>query len=133
MIERGDTISLEGAEVLSVKVKRGHYGHYHGITVNDPAFGKVWFKTTAKFSYELKAGDTISAGLEVSGTAEGIIFGKKPKKVDVVPGTDPCPHCGSHEYTCEAAGLDAQGFERWDEHCPNGCFDRPMYLTDVYN
>jgi len=94
LIEKGDKISLENAEVVSLKTKtscfNGNYVTSMGVLVVDPTFGKVWFKSAAQFVWDLNHGDTLSCGVTVSGVGpEGdIIFSKRPVKATIEAAAD---------------------------------------------
>jgi hypothetical protein len=84
MVTKGDVLELKEARVLSVKDDYDHYNGYprwyRKVMLQDPKFGKVWFKTSAKFSEEVFRDCTIDCSVTVSGLGTGIIFAKSPKE-----------------------------------------------------
>jgi hypothetical protein len=83
MITKGDVLEIKDARVLSVKDDYDHYNGfprwYRKVMLQDPKFGKVWFKTSAKFSEEVFQECNLSCNVTVSGLGTGIIFCKSPQ------------------------------------------------------
>lgn len=83
MYNKGDTIQLDKAKVLSVK---DSYEYYNGmprwhkrVMLEDPKHGKVWFKSASQFTNDLYKDQMLSCDLTVSGLGDRIIFGKSPQ------------------------------------------------------
>lgn len=87
MCNIGDKINLNKAKVLNVKDDYQYFNGrprwYRKVLVQDETLGKVWFKTSAKFSENLYDDNFISCALTVSGTGENIIFAKSPKEANI--------------------------------------------------
>ena len=79
---QGEKIEING-EVVKVKEDDGFYGTSVRITLIDDQFGKIWFQTTAKFAWSLKAGDRITGNLTIKEVLDEISFGKRPSKIEV--------------------------------------------------
>jgi hypothetical protein len=82
-VEVGQVIELNEARVISAKMDYDLYNKYPRsvmkVMLEDSRFGKIWFKTAAKFAYDLANNDLLSCLVTVSGIKEEIIFGKYPK------------------------------------------------------
>ena len=82
MVTKGDVLELKEAKVLSVKDDYDHYNGYprwyRKVMLQDKIFGKVWFKTSAKFSEAVYRDCSLSCNVTVSGLGDGIIFAKSP-------------------------------------------------------
>jgi len=82
MIKQGDVLELKEARVLNVKDDYDHYNGYprwyRKVMIQDKKFGKIWFKTSAKFSEAVFQDCNLSCTVTVSGLGNGIIFAKSP-------------------------------------------------------
>ena len=96
--QEGKELHLKDAKVISIKDKSDFRWSALGVLVEDAELGKVWFKTGAKFVWDLQRGDLLTAVVICSGEGDGILFGRKPKDAKVNGQTKAacvCPNCGT--------------------------------------
>ena len=73
------------ALVLSAKVYEDYYGERKGLTVLDRKYGKIFFKTTSEWVWDVKANDVIKGKITIKTVKEDISFAKtSSRKFEVV-------------------------------------------------
>lgn len=82
-------LSLKSAKVVSLKEKVYHINNWRsasalGVLLDDPKLGKVWFKTSAQFVWDLRRGDLVDVVVTCTGEGDGILWARKPKQGKVV-------------------------------------------------